>query len=92
VPNNLIALIVVVLVLAFVGVFVTVRYGPPKDARRRQVKAERDKRLRAVGTIRAIESSLKNQVGLDLVGEEARRQVMKIISDYRDQELEIEAK
>jgi hypothetical protein len=89
VPNGLIALIVIVLVLAFVGVFVTMRFGPPKDARRRQVNVARDAKARAENTLDDIRNKLIDAPPLDLVGDDLRRQIIDMIRNYEDKEREI---
>jgi hypothetical protein len=93
VPNGLIVLIVVVLALLLFGGFMMLRFGPPKDARRRQVKDAQAKARRAAIALRDIEHKLLNTVLLDdLVASDMRQTCLQIINNHRDQELEIEAK
>jgi type II secretory pathway pseudopilin PulG len=91
VPNGLITLIVVVVALVLSGTFLTVRYGPPKDARRREVKAARARELRARRALRQVRDQLSEVPpgALDIVGTELRRAALDVINDYEAKELEI---
>lgn len=88
-PNGLIALIVVVLLIVVFGTFAVVRFGPPKDARRRQVVNAVAAQIRAETAISTIRDKLIDAPPLDIVGDDLRRQVLKVIRDYETREREI---
>jgi hypothetical protein len=91
-PNGLIALIVLVLAMLLLGGFLIVRLGPPKDARRRQVKAADGRARRARLALHDVKQILlaEQESSLDLVGLDLRRRSLDVISRYENKELEIE--
>jgi hypothetical protein len=89
VPNGLIALIVVVLLLVIFGVFTIVRFGPPKDARRKQVTNAVAGQIRAERAIDDIDVVLDDAPPLDIVGDELRRKIKQVIRDYETREREL---
>ena len=92
-PSGLIGLIAILIAFLLFAGFMVMRFGPPKDARRRQVKDAQAKARRAAIALRDIEHKLLNTVLLDdLVASDMRQTCLQIINKHRDQELEIEAK
>jgi hypothetical protein len=91
--HGLVGLIVVaILFMTFAG-FVLMRFGPPKDARRRQVKIAQAKAVRATKALRDVEDVLLKTVLVDdIVAMDMRQQCMQVITKHRDTELEIETK
>lgn len=88
--NALIGFSIFALVVLVVAVFVTVRYGPPKDARRKQVKLAQSEARRTRIVLNDVKKILlaESESSLDLVGLDLRRRSLNVITDYENKELE----
>jgi hypothetical protein len=89
--NALIGLGAFVVVLLLIGTFaykMATHDSRQPSPRARALRRERNARLRAERTVNELEELAFNTQGLDLVGEELRRQTLEKIRKYRSQELE----
>lgn len=89
--NALIGFISSFVIVLIAGAFVLTRFGPPKDARRQEVKKARAAEIRAKIVLRTVRDTLAqvHEVTLDPVGADMRERVLRIINQYEEKELEI---